>query len=155
MGFFADASAVVYVAALSEYDQVLSEDPSVNRLHDALQTFHSIANSGWFDTVPLVLILNKLDLYKAKAAQVSLRVAFPKYMGGSGADEGLEFIKNEFLKRVRPAAGEMGGAAGSGRQVFVHVISAVEVGSAKVLLEGVKEVVRRRATEAASQAQLQ
>ena len=155
MGFFADASAVVFVAAISEYDQVLSEEPTINRLHDAMQTFHSIANSGWFDTVPLVLLLNKLDLYKQKVGQASLRVCFPKYRGGSGADEGLDYIKNEFLKRVRPAAGEMGGGAGGGRQVFVHVISAVEVGSAKVLLEGVKEVVRRRASEAASQAQLQ
>ena len=156
MGFFADASAVVFVAAISEFDQVLSEDPTINRLHDAMQTFHSIANSGWFDTVPLVLMLNKLDLYQAKVKQVSLRVCFPKYRGGGSADEGLDFIKNEFLKRVRPAAGEMGGGAGGGgRQVFVHVISAVEAGSAKVLLEGVKEVVRRRATEASNQAQLQ
>ena len=138
--YFNDASAVVFVAAISEYDQTLAEEPSVNRLQDSLQSFQQLSSMSWLDSVPLVLLLNKLDLYEAKKQRVSIRVCFPKYRGGDDGDEGLEFIKQEFLRRVR------GGAAGAAeeRRVFVHVVSAVDRSAASLCMTQVKDIVRRR-----------
>ena len=34
--------------ALSEYDQVLYEDESTNRMHESLRLFDSICNNKWY-----------------------------------------------------------------------------------------------------------
>ena len=106
MGFFNDATTVIFVAAVSEYDQVSNEDPTVNRLHESLQAFQQLTTTHWFEPIPLILLLNKADLYRQKIQQVSLKVCFPRYRRGQGdeeAEEGLAWIQAEFLKRVGQA----------------------------------------------------
>lgn len=44
---FDAVQAVVFVASLSEYDQVLYEDHGVNRMVEAMELFSEIANSKW------------------------------------------------------------------------------------------------------------
>ena len=56
---FDNVQAVVFVAALSEYDQVLFEDETQNRMEEALQLFDQIVNSKWFKTTAMILFLNK------------------------------------------------------------------------------------------------
>ena len=41
-------TAIIFLVAISEYDQSLYEDESVNRMQEALALFDSIANSRWF-----------------------------------------------------------------------------------------------------------
>ena len=46
-----------FVAAISEYDQMLWEDATVGRIHECLMLFESIATSRWFlDKTALVLL---------------------------------------------------------------------------------------------------
>lgn len=47
----------------SEYDQVLYEDETTNRLQEALVLWDSIANSRWFKMASLLLFLNKVLPY--------------------------------------------------------------------------------------------
>jgi len=61
---FEGTTAVVFVAALSEYDQCLAEDPSVNRLVESLDLFAELANSTYFETSALILLLNKKDIFE-------------------------------------------------------------------------------------------
>ena len=44
---FENVTAVLFVAALSEYNQVLYEDESQNRMVESLQLFDEICNSKW------------------------------------------------------------------------------------------------------------
>lgn len=49
------ASALpVFLVAISEYDQKLYEDESVNRMQEALTLFDSICNSRWFVRTSIV-----------------------------------------------------------------------------------------------------
>lgn len=61
---FEGVTAVIFVAALSEFDQPLAEDPSVNRLQESLDLFAEIAGSKWFDSSAIILFLNKRDLFE-------------------------------------------------------------------------------------------
>ncbi len=45
---FESVDAVVFVAALSEYDQTLAEDPAVNRIQESVKLFGSVCSVKWF-----------------------------------------------------------------------------------------------------------
>ncbi|CAF4516395.1 unnamed protein product, partial [Didymodactylos carnosus] len=55
---FEDVTAIIFCVALSEYDQVLYEDESTNRMHESLRLFDSICNNKWFVYTGIILFLN-------------------------------------------------------------------------------------------------
>jgi len=63
---FDNVSTVLFVMSLSEYDQNLYEDNTKNRLEEAIELFDEIANSKWFINTPILLFLNKRDLFEKK-----------------------------------------------------------------------------------------
>ena len=76
---FDNVTAVIFVAAISEYDQVLYEDSQTNRIDEAIKLFDEICNSSWFSKTSMILFLNKSDLFKAKLKHVPLRVPGVRY----------------------------------------------------------------------------
>ena len=63
---FEGVTAVIFVAAISEYDQVLFEDKSQNRMIEAIALFREVCNLKWFRKTAMILFLNKRDLFEAK-----------------------------------------------------------------------------------------
>ena len=55
-------TAVIFVAAISEYDQLCYEDDKTNRMTEALNLFEEICNSRWFRETSMILFLNKVCL---------------------------------------------------------------------------------------------
>ena len=78
---FENVTSVIFLAAISEYDQVLIEDETVNRMQEALTLFDSICNSKWFTSTSMILFLNKVDLFKEKLTKSPLSDYFPDYTG--------------------------------------------------------------------------
>ena len=78
---FENVTSVIFLAAISEYDQVLIEDETVNRMTEALTLFDSICNSKWFASTSIILFLNKVDLFKEKLSKSRLSDYFPDYKG--------------------------------------------------------------------------
>eukprot|EP01121_Diplochlamys_sp_Union-15-3_P008046 TRINITY_DN2102_c0_g1_i7.p1 TRINITY_DN2102_c0_g1~~TRINITY_DN2102_c0_g1_i7.p1 ORF type:complete len:300 (-),score=39.76 TRINITY_DN2102_c0_g1_i7:255-1154(-) len=74
-------TAVIFCVGLSEYDQTLREETSQNRMKESLTLFEEICNSSWFRSTPIMLFLNKNDLFEKKLKQVDLSVCFPSYTG--------------------------------------------------------------------------
>eukprot|EP00924_Labyrinthula_sp_SR-Ha-C_P005356 maker-scaffold_1-snap-gene-29.52-mRNA-1 protein AED:0.02 eAED:0.02 QI:139/1/1/1/1/1/3/201/403 len=71
---FENVDCIIFVAALSEYNQYLYEDNSVNRQDEALELFHKVANEPFFKDNGLVLFLNKSDLFREKLLLAPFRV---------------------------------------------------------------------------------
>ncbi|MED6280145.1 hypothetical protein CHARACLAT_007835 [Characodon lateralis] len=63
---FDSIHALLFVVALSSYDQTLLEDPSVNQLQESLELFASICTNTVFQKISLILLLNKTDLFREK-----------------------------------------------------------------------------------------
>ena len=78
---FENVTSIVFMAAISEYDQCLVEDETVNRLEEALTLFDSICNSKWFVKTSVILFLNKKDLFQSKLAKSPIINSFPDYTG--------------------------------------------------------------------------
>ncbi|KAF7795596.1 hypothetical protein EIP86_006759, partial [Pleurotus ostreatoroseus] len=66
--FFDDMNAILFLAPISCFDQVLAEDQSVNRLEDSVLLWKSIVSNPLLGKTSLVLFLNKTDILKDKLA---------------------------------------------------------------------------------------
>jgi len=135
---FENVTAVIFVAAISAYDQVLYEDENVNRLEEALNLFENICNSRWFRDTSIILFLNKSDLFREKITRVALTVAFPEYAGDNTYEAGTAFLEGEFLKRNHYK-----------KPIYCHVTCATDTSNVSVVFNGVKDIVVRGALETA------
>jgi guanine nucleotide-binding protein subunit alpha len=78
---FEDVTTILFIVAISEYDQNLFEDESVNRMSEAFTLFDSICNSQWFTSTPMILFMNKSDLLREKLKTVPIEKYFGDYTG--------------------------------------------------------------------------
>ncbi|KAE9421563.1 hypothetical protein Angca_004721 [Angiostrongylus cantonensis] len=95
---FDNVESIIFITAISEYDQVLFEDETTNRMIESMQLFNSICNSTWFLSTAMILFLNKKDLFMEKIKRVNITTAFPDYEGGQNYDEAVAFIKLKFAE---------------------------------------------------------
>jgi len=95
---FGEVTAIIFVAALSEYDQKLQEDPRMNRMMEALGLFKTVITQESFKKVPFLLFLNKKDLFEVKLpiSKIQDQKEFKDYSGDS-YDEGTEYFKQKFV----------------------------------------------------------
>jgi len=127
---FSDVTAIIFCLALSEYNLVLEEDKTVNRMHESLQLFKEICNSEWFIKVSLILFLNKSDLFKEKISRVNLDVCFDDYKGSAQFDEATEFIKNKFINLNK-----------SRHKIYPHVTIATNTENIRFVFEAVRDII--------------
>jgi len=123
-------SMVVFVAALSEYNQVLFEDRGRNRLEESLDLFEQCARSEWLGDTQVVLLLNKKDVFDKKFLEdkIPLNVSgrfpdAPKQTHDSR--EAIDWIAAKFSERW--ASAKPSGA----RSLSVHVTTATDSGSVR------------------------
>eukprot|EP01114_Cavostelium_apophysatum_P009666 TRINITY_DN2289_c0_g1_i1.p1 TRINITY_DN2289_c0_g1~~TRINITY_DN2289_c0_g1_i1.p1 ORF type:complete len:359 (-),score=129.09 TRINITY_DN2289_c0_g1_i1:7-1083(-) len=128
---FQEVTAIIYTAALSEYDMKLFEDESVNRMEESLELFEEICNSKWFTKTAMILFLNKFDLFQEKIKKVDLKILFEEYEGGCNEGPALEFIQDKFLSLNKNA----------NRKIFVHPTCATDTEQVKVVFDAAKEII--------------
>lgn len=76
---FENVTSVLFMVAISCYDQYLSEDRDVNQMHESLMLFDNIVNAKWFVRSTFILFLNKCDLFKDKLRYCPLGDKFLDY----------------------------------------------------------------------------
>ncbi len=94
---FENVTAVIFVAAMNEYDQFLFEDNTTNRITESLNLFSEICNSRWFRNKSMILFLNKDDLFREKIKTVDLKCCFEEYDGGCDYEKASAYLKRQFL----------------------------------------------------------
>jgi hypothetical protein len=91
---FENVTTILFLVAISEYDQLLFEDETVNRMQEALTLFDSICNSRWFVKTSIILFLNKIDRFKEKLPFSPMKNYFPDYEGTFDVSIVLSFANN-------------------------------------------------------------
>ncbi|KAB8337020.1 hypothetical protein FH972_021324 [Carpinus fangiana] len=89
---FENVTSIIFCVALSEYDQVLLEEASQNRMMESLVLFDSVVNSRWFMRTSIILFLNKVDLFKKKLERSPLEDYFPDYSGGDDVNRAAKYL---------------------------------------------------------------
>ncbi|CAM9812933.1 unnamed protein product [Chrysoparadoxa australica] len=131
---FDDVTAVIFVAALSEYDQCLFEDASTNRMIEAIDLFNEICNNRYFQESSMILFLNKKDLYAEKVEKVDIKSveAFSDFTGGLGDfEEGIQYFLQQFLAVNKNAE----------RAIYHHVTCATDTENVSFVFNSCKDVI--------------
>ncbi|KAL0958015.1 hypothetical protein HGRIS_000188 [Hohenbuehelia grisea] len=96
--FFDDVDAIIFLAPISGFDQVLSEDRTVNRLEDSVLLWKAVCSNKLLANVDLVLFLNKCDLLEAK---LNSGIRLAKYVRSYGdrdndVDTVSKYLRSKF-----------------------------------------------------------
>lgn len=99
---FEGVTAVIFCAAISEYDQTLFEDESRNRIMETKELFEWVLKQKCFEKTSFMLFLNKFDIFEKKVSKVPLNVCewFKDYQpvstGKQEVEHAYEFVKKKF-----------------------------------------------------------
>lgn len=99
---FEGVTAVIFCAAISEYDQMLFEDENKNRMMETKELFDWVLKQPCFEKTSFMLFLNKFDIFEKKVLKVPLNVCewFKDYQplstGKQEIEHAYEFVKKKF-----------------------------------------------------------
>lgn len=127
---FDNVTLIIFCVALSEYDQVLLEETSQNRMAESLVLFESIINSRWFARTSVVLFLNKIDVFTEKLPYSPLENYFPDYAGGNDIKNAAKYILWRFNKLNR-----------NNVNIYPHLTQATDTSNIRLVFAAVKETI--------------
>ncbi|KAJ3164430.1 guanine nucleotide-binding protein subunit alpha [Geranomyces variabilis] len=128
---FEEVTAIVFLVAISEYDQVLVEDETVNRMQEALTLFDSICNSRWFVKTSIILFLNKIDLFRDKLPRSPMGKYFPDFQGEDDYDAASEYILGRFISLNQSDQ----------KQIYTHFTCATDTTQIKFVMAAVNDII--------------
>ena len=118
---------------MSDYDQQLWEEKSVNRMEEALNLFESTIQQEAFKRAAIILFLNKIDLFRVKVKKVNIAdvECFADYAGPKqDVDKGVEYFVTKFLQRNTVH-----------EKIYWHLTCATDTNSIQVVFGACKEIV--------------
>lgn len=97
-----------------------------------MMLFESLVNGEWFKRKPIILFLNKIDLFKDKLAISPVSQYFPDY---HGPDEDYEAASKYFADRFR------GINRTAERDIYVHYTNATDTTLLKATMQSVQDMI--------------
>ncbi|KAI9343779.1 guanine nucleotide binding protein, alpha subunit [Zopfochytrium polystomum] len=130
--FFDSVSGIIFVISLNCYDQVLEEDGETNRMTDSISAFGCICNHTLLAKIPIILFLNKTDLFAKKVSLSPIKKHFPDYTGEDGSrSAGGAFFLDKFISARRDA----------NKQIFSHFTYATDTNQMRKVLASVTAAI--------------
>ncbi|KAJ3481475.1 hypothetical protein NLG97_g7811 [Lecanicillium saksenae] len=127
---FENVTSIIFCVALSEYDQVLLEESSQNRMMESLLLFDSVVNSRWFMRTSIILFLNKVDIFKQKLTRSPLANYFPDYSGGNDVNKAAKYLLWRFNQVNRAHL-----------NLYPHLTQATDTSNIRLVFAAVKETI--------------
>jgi len=134
---FDNVQVVLFLAAISGYDQALVEDRNGNQMQEALLLFGQIANSKYFVNAALILFLNKMDLFREKLSSgiSPINRYFSDYTGTTtDVESGKKFFADKFCRLVRDTK----------KDVYTHYTNATDTDLLKLTMRSVQDMIVRK-----------
>jgi guanine nucleotide-binding protein subunit alpha len=128
---FENVTTILFLVAISEYDQLLLEDETVNRMQEALTLFDSICNSRWFVKTSIILFLNKIDRFREKLPVSPMRNYFPDYEGGDDYNAACDYILNRFVSLNQSEV----------KQIYTHFTCATDTTQIRFVMAAVNDII--------------
>ncbi|KAM6492613.1 guanine nucleotide-binding protein alpha-4 subunit [Amanita muscaria] len=139
MPFFDDADAIIFLAPISGFDQVLVEDRSVNRLEDSVLIWKDVCSNKLLANVDLILFLNKCDILEAK---LNAGVRLAKYVRSYGDRENDFNTASKYLRSKFSAIHRE--YSPSPRKFYAFCTSVTDTSTTTGIIASVRDMVVRR-----------
>ncbi|XP_069763961.1 guanine nucleotide-binding protein subunit alpha-12-like isoform X2 [Narcine bancroftii] len=129
---FEGITSILFMVSSSEFDQVLFEDSSTNRLVESINIFETIVNNRLFARVSIILFLNKTDLLEAKVKMVSISDYFPDFQGRPNhLGDVQRYLLSCFSRQQRDVS----------RPLFHHFTTAIDTENIRFVFQAVRNTV--------------
>ncbi|OQV19478.1 Guanine nucleotide-binding protein subunit alpha-13 [Hypsibius exemplaris] len=136
---FESVNCILFLAAASEYDQVLLEDRQTNRIIESCDIFSTFVNNTIFAQIAFMLFLNKTDLLEEKFRSCHISHFFLDFTGDPECFEDVQaFILGLFQARIHRMRQEK-----SGKAVYHHWTSVIDTLHTQRIFTNVKEEIRK------------
>ncbi|XP_059620090.1 guanine nucleotide-binding protein G(q) subunit alpha isoform X5 [Phlebotomus argentipes] len=133
---FENVTSIIFLVALSEYDQILFESENENRMEESKALFKTIITYPWFQHSSVILFLNKKDLLEEKIMYSHLVDYFPEYDGPQrDAIAAREFILRMFVD-LNPDSEKI---------IYSHFTCATDTENIKLVFCAVKDTIMQSA----------
>jgi len=129
---FERVTAVIFVASLSAYNEIMYEDEQCNSMIDSIELFNEICNLRWFASTAMILFLNKQDEFAKRIQLRPLTVCFPEYDGKQEYEPCVAFIRLQF---------ESQNANSKEKQIYTHVTLATDKNNVERVFGDVQHIV--------------
>jgi GTPase SAR1 family protein len=132
---FDQVTAVIFVAALSEYDQTLAEAKRTNRMVEALELFRSVCNNRAFANTSIMLFLNKKDIFAEKIlySDIAAQRPFCDYAGPTkDFDHGVLYFIQKFKDCL---------IDDEFNDSFIHVTCATDTNNMEFVLDSTRTII--------------
>ncbi|KAF9080440.1 hypothetical protein BGX23_002157 [Mortierella sp. AD031] len=137
---FEGVTAVLFMAAISGYDQCLVEDKDANQMQEAMMLFDQVCNSQWFTDTSIILFLNKTDIFREKLHYSRVKDYFPDYEGpDTDVEAATEFFRKRFIRLNRSEH----------KEVYVHYSDATDTDQLRNVMNSVNDIILARNVRAA------
>ncbi|KAK3365828.1 guanine nucleotide binding protein, alpha subunit [Lasiosphaeria ovina] len=133
---FENVGCLLFLVAISGYDQCLLEDKDGNQMNEALMLWESIANSHWFTKSALILFLNKMDLFKEKLGKSPITAhGFTDYHGPPGDfKQASKYFMDKFRALNRNPE----------KEIYGHFTNATDTNLLKITMGSVQDMIIQR-----------
>jgi len=97
---FSGVRAVIFFAALDEYDLFLEEDERANRFSESLELFRIISSTQFLKQSSWILFLNKSDVLREKLPRYPLNKFFSDIneKDGGNFEKAVEYMKSKYIR---------------------------------------------------------
>ncbi|XP_037926464.1 G protein alpha q subunit isoform X2 [Hermetia illucens] len=134
---FENVTSIIFLVALSEYDQILFESENENRMEESKALFKTIITYPWFQNSSVILFLNKKDLLEEKIMYSHLVDYFPEYDGPKqDGVKAREYILKAVYLPCNPDPD---------RQCYSHFTTATDTENIKLVFCAVKDTIMQAA----------
>ncbi|KAJ7029794.1 guanine nucleotide binding protein, alpha subunit [Mycena alexandri] len=136
--YFDDMDAVIVLAPISGFDQVLEEDPNIYRLPDSLELWTSVVSNKLLQKTDFILFLNKVDILQAK---ITSGIQFADYVPSYGRrpndmDSITRYMRKQFMNIMKQASP-------SPRIFYCHLTNVIDIKATTYVLDGIRDVLMR------------
>ncbi|KAK3813531.1 MAG: guanine nucleotide-binding protein subunit alpha, partial [Linnemannia elongata] len=132
--YFDEVDAIIFMSAISAYDQGCEDNPNLNRLQDCLLLFNEISNHKLFLNTSMIVFLNKIDIFQRKLLSGSMvNRYFPDYNGPNDYFSTTVFFQYRFLEQCKDLQ----------KQVYTHFTHATDTKQMKVIVVAVNVIIQR------------
>jgi guanine nucleotide-binding protein G(i) subunit alpha len=137
-------TAIIFVGAINEYTHRLYEDEKVNRLLESINLFNEVCNHQSYENIPIILFLNKMDLFTRDWDANKFIKVFPEFANvhamlkrkdkSASIQAASSFLEDMYLDcNVSP-----------GRQVYRFFTQATDTDQVETISQSVRDIIVKK-----------